>query len=76
MADNGQIRHDPMGGMPWFGNLEMTNGVDASRATPQFQNIYIRKNATQMSPSFTNAIRGIFVENLTPARSLSPTTAM
>jgi hypothetical protein len=66
LADNGQIRNEvPLNQAPWFGNIEVSNGDDSQRATPRFQGIYIRNNATQMSPSFTNAIRGIFVGNLT-----------
>lgn len=64
LADNGQCRVDNC--IFWYGNIEMSNWRDASTATPQFQNVTIKNNATQMSPSFTNAIRGIFVNYLTP----------
>jgi hypothetical protein len=67
LADNGQIRNVvPLNEAPWFGNIEMSNWRDVNASVPQFQNIWIKNNATQMSPTFTNAIRGIFVNYLTP----------
>jgi hypothetical protein len=67
VADNGQIRNVvPLDSAPWFGNIEMNNWGDASAAVPQFQNVVIKNNATQMSPSFVNAIRGIYVGSITP----------
>lgn len=67
LADNGQIRNVvPLNEAPWFGNIEMSNWRDSNTSVPQFQNISIKNNATQMSPTFTNAIRGIFVNYLTP----------
>jgi hypothetical protein len=67
LADNGQIRNVvPLDQAPWFGNIEMSNWDDSTASVPQFQNIMIKNNATQMSPTFTKAIRGIYVGYLTP----------
>lgn len=69
IADNGQIRNVvPLDQAPWFGNIDIGNGSDASASLTQFQNIVVKNNATQMSPTFVNAIRGISVGYLTPGQ--------